>query len=99
MAKRHLLLGWVLLQGLSVIAMDEKPLTRSGSALRQSTEKLSKSQEILIPHPKKSAHRSSSSSSSSSPYYHSPCGGSRNTPDIRDDLKPLAPYNYHTDYP
>ncbi len=90
MAKRHLLAGLLVLQGLSVVAMDKNPLARSKGALRQSTERLSKSQEIQIPQSKKT-YRSGSSSSSSD--YHSPCGNLRYSWERKDDLKPLPPYS------
>ena len=51
MAKRYLVLSYMLLQGLSIIAMDNadgagNKLRSSGDSLRRSTDKLSKSQEL-----------------------------------------------------
>ena len=87
MAKRHLMLSWVLLQGLSMVAMDSSgsrsSLKSSADALRRSTSALSKSQEL-----KKAAAKAVAGM-----YIDSPCGtwvqNRRSAPRC---LKPIPPY-------
>ncbi|HLC07096.1 MAG TPA: hypothetical protein VJJ26_02815 [Candidatus Babeliales bacterium] len=70
MAKRYLVLSYMLLQGLSIVAMDNdadgsgNKLRSSGGSLRRSSE-LSKLRELLKQEEKVV----------SSPYFDSPCGG------------------------